>query len=69
MSSTADPSMCGPPLVCMSSTTRSGVSTTPSMFDSDALTIAAGTLPWAIDVNAIDDCTVDGTRHKKSTPV
>ena len=69
MSSTSDPSMCGPPVVCMSSTARSGVSTTPSMFDSDALTIAAGTLPGAIEVNAIEDCTVDGTRHRNSTPV
>ena len=39
------------------------------MLDSDALTIAAGTLPRAIEVNAIDDCTVDGTRHRNSTPV
>ena len=39
------------------------------MLDSDALTIAAGTLPWAIEVNAIEDCTVDGTRHRNSTPV
>jgi hypothetical protein len=69
MSSTADASICGPPEVCISSTTRSGVSTTPSMFDSDALTIAAGTLPCAIEVNAIEDCTVDGTRHRNSTPV
>ena len=69
MSSIADPSILGPPAVCMSSTTRSGVSTTPRMLDSDALTIAAGTLPLAIEVNAMEDCTVDGTRHRNSTPV
>jgi hypothetical protein len=69
MSRTADPSIRGAPVVCMSKTTSSGVSTTPRMFDSDALTIAAGTLPCAIDVNAIEDCTVDGTRHRNNTPV
>jgi hypothetical protein len=69
MSRTADPSMRGAPVVCLSKTTSSGVSTTPRMLDSDALTIAADTLPWAIDVNAIEDCTVDGTRHRNSTPV
>ena len=31
--------------------------------------MAAGTLPCAIDVNAIEDCTVDGTRHRNSRPV
>ena len=41
----------------------------PRMLDNEALTIAAGTLPWAIEVNAIEDCTVDGTRHRNSTPV
>ena len=53
----------------ISSTTSSGVSTTPRMLDNDALTMAADTWPRAIDVNAIDDCTVDGTRHRNSTPV
>ena len=69
MSNTAEPSTRGAPLVCMSSTTNSGVSTTPSMLDNEALTMAAGTLPCAIDVNAIEDCTVDGTRHRNSRPV
>lgn len=69
MSRTAEPSMRRAPVVCISKTTSSGVSTTPRMFDSDALTIAAGTLPCAIDVNAIEDCTVDGTRHRNNTPV
>ena len=52
----------------INSTTSSGVSTTPRMLDNDALTMAAETWPRAIDVNAIEDCTVDGTRHKNSTP-
>ena len=53
----------------INSTTSSGVSTTPRMLDNDALTMAAETWPRAIDVNAIEDCTVDGTRHKNSTPL
>ena len=69
MSSTAEPSTRGAPLACISSTASSGVATTPSMLDSDALTMAAGTLPCAIEVNAMEDCTVEGTRHKNSNPV
>ncbi len=34
-----------------------------------ALTIAAETWPRAIEVNAMEDCTVDGTRHKNSSPL
>ena len=41
----------------------------PSRLEADALQTAAGTLPRAIDVNAIDDCTVDGSVHRKSMPV
>ena len=69
MSSTAEPSTRTPPVVYISSTTSSGVSTTPRMFDREALTIAAGTLPCAIEVKAIDDCTVDGRTQRKSIPV
>ena len=58
-----------PPLVFISSTTSSGVSAIPTMLDSDALTSAAETLPRAIEVNAIEDCTVEGTRHKNSNPL
>src|ERR1700722_5834325 len=39
------------------------------MLDSDALTSAAETLPRAIDVKAIEDCTVEGTRHRNSRPL
>jgi hypothetical protein len=30
--------------------------------------MAAGTLPRAIEVKAIEDWMVEGTRHKKSSP-
>ena len=39
------------------------------MLDNDALTMAAETWPRAIEVNAMEDCTVDGTRHKNSNPL
>src|SRR5579863_2554308 len=41
----------------------------PSRLDADALQTAAGTLPLAIDVNAIDDWTVDGSAQRNRTPV
>ncbi|PQM44132.1 hypothetical protein C1Y40_05708 [Mycobacterium talmoniae] len=69
MSRIAVASTWGAPLVCISNTTSSGVSATPRMLDSEALTIAADTWPRAIEVNAIDDCTVEGTRHKNSSPL
>ncbi|MCW0417071.1 hypothetical protein NB689_002825 [Xanthomonas sacchari] len=47
----------------------SGVRNTPSRLDSEALHTAAGTLPPAIEVKAIDDCTVDGSVHRNSTPM
>src|SRR6201996_1087366 len=69
MSRTAVASMRAPPLVFISSTTSNGVSAIPTMFDSDALPGAAETFPRAIEVNAIEDCTVDGTRHRNSSPL
>ena len=57
------------PVVCISSVTSTGVTKMPSMFDAEALTTAAATLPRAIEVNAMEDCTVDGSRHRYSTPV
>ena len=48
--------------------TNSGVSTMPIRLENDALHIAAATLPFAMEVNAIDDCTVDGRQHKNITP-
>ncbi|CAJ3473162.1 Uncharacterised protein [Burkholderia pseudomallei] len=48
--------------------TSAGVTKMPSRLDADAEQTAAGTLPLAIDVNAIDDCTVDGSVQRNSTP-
>ncbi|SHX00483.1 Uncharacterised protein [Mycobacteroides abscessus subsp. abscessus] len=56
-------------MVCISNITNTGVMKTPNIFETDALTTAAATLPRAIDVNAIEDCTVEGNRHRYSTPV
>ena len=50
------------------SPTSAGVTKIPSRLDADAAHTAAGTLPFAIDVNAIDDWTVDGSVHRNSTP-
>src|SRR5271166_1787180 len=69
ISMTALPCRRGPRPVCIISSTNSGVSTTPTMLDNEALTIAAETWPRAIEVNAMDDCTVDGTRHRNRTPL
>lgn len=52
----------------MNSTVSSGVMSTPSTLEAVAETMAAGMLPPARDVNVIDDCTVDGTRHRKISP-
>src|SRR5580704_2569193 len=41
--------------------TASGVTKMPMILEAEALQIAAGTLPLAIDVKAIEDCTVDGS--------
>ncbi len=41
----------------------------PSRLEADALQTAAGTLPLAMDVNAIDDCTVEGSVHRKRMPM
>ena len=38
------------------------------MLDIDAEQIAPATLPRAVAVNAIEDCTVDGSVHRNSTP-
>ena len=49
--------------------TSNGVSTMPIRLENEALQIAAATLPRAIEVNAIEDCTVDGRQHRNITPV
>ena len=51
-----------------SSPTSTGVKKTPISVDADALQMAAGTLPRAIDTSAIADCTVAGNMHRNSTP-
>ncbi len=56
------------PCEVSSSATRAGVTTMPKRLDTEALHSAAGTLPRAIEVKAIDDCTVDGSRQTKSRP-
>src|SRR5882757_11446443 len=40
----------------------------PIRLENEALHKAAATFPLAMDVNAIDDCTVDGRQHKNITP-
>ena len=41
----------------------------PSRLDAVAAHSAAGTLPRAIEVNAIDDWTVEGSTHSRISPV
>jgi hypothetical protein len=55
-------------LVAKNNNTRIGVSAIPRRLDSEAPQIAAATWPLAIEVNAIDDCTVEGRQHKNITP-
>src|SRR5260370_29225499 len=49
--------------------TTTGVRKMPIRLEADALHTAAATLPLAIDVKAIDDCTVEGSVHKNRTPM
>jgi hypothetical protein len=55
-------------LVTRKTVTNAGVSAIPIRLENEALHIAAATLPLAMDVKAIDDCTVDGRQHKNITP-
>src|SRR5215470_10105126 len=57
-----------PPAFTRNTVTSRGVSTIPIRLEKDALQIAAATLPRAIDVKAIEDCTVDGRQHRNRTP-
>lgn len=57
-----------PIFVWISTPTSSGVMKMPSRLDADAAHTAADTLPCAIEVNAIEDCTVDGNVHRKRMP-
>lgn len=42
---------------------------TPSMFDSDAVQTAAATFPLAMEVNAIEDWTVEGNMVRNRKPI
>ncbi len=57
-----------PPWVLSSSAASSGVSTIPNRLEKVALHTAAAVLPRAMVVKAIEDCTVDGSRQRNSTP-
>lgn len=57
-----------PPEEPSSTTASSGVSTIPSSEENDPAQMAAGTLPLAIEVKAIEDWMVEGTRHRKRNP-
>src|SRR6202012_1519365 len=45
-----------------------GVSTTPIRLETDALHSAEGTSPLAMEVKAIEDCTVEGRSDRKIRP-
>ena len=47
-----------------STSTSAGVRNTPSRLETAAAQTAAETLPRAMDVSAIADCTVDGSTQK-----
>src|SRR5690606_13021350 len=49
--------------------TSNGVSNTPRICEAEAAATAAATLPLAMDTKAMDDCTVDGSAARNSTPV
>src|SRR3546814_2109868 len=55
-------------LALISRLASSGVSAMPSRFEKDALHTAAAILPRAIEVKAIDDCTVDGSKVRNRNP-
>src|SRR3546814_17251293 len=56
------------PLAWSNQPARRGLMKTPRKFDSDAAHNPAATLPPAVDVNEIDDCTVDGIKQRRTTP-
>ena len=57
-----------PPSPCISNATRAGVTMMPSRLEKDALHTAAATLPRAMAVKAIEDCTVEGSKVRNSMP-
>jgi hypothetical protein len=68
MSRTAASDTPPPVWVTRNTVTNTGVNTIPMRLENDALQIAAATLPFAMEVNAIEDCTVEGRQHKNITP-
>ena len=48
--------------------TSNGVMITPTKFEAEADTIAPATFPFAIEVKATEDCTVDGTSVRNRIP-
>jgi hypothetical protein len=46
-----------------------GVSRIPMRLENEAAQMAAATLPRAIEVKAIEDCTVEGKQQRNITPV
>src|SRR5690606_36015463 len=69
MDSSASTDIPPPPLTANNRPTSNGVRNMPKMFDADADTIAAETLPPAIEVKAMDDWTVEGRTQRKRMPV
>lgn len=57
-----------PALLPSTAAASSGVTTMPTSEEKEPAQIAAGTLPRAIEVKAIDDWMVDGTSVRKSRP-
>ncbi len=57
-----------PPELPSSAAASSGVMTMPTSEENEPAQIAAGTFPRAIEVKAIDDWIVDGTRVRNSSP-
>ena len=53
----------------MRKATSSGVMKMPARLEKEALHTAAATLPRAMAVKAMDDCTVEGSRVRNSIPV
>jgi len=69
MMSPTEPHEIPPYLVTRNTATSTGVSAIPRMLENDALQMAAATFPRAIEVNAIEDCTVEGRQHRNISPV
>ncbi len=49
--------------------TSAGVSTIPTRLDTEALQRAADTLPRAMEVKAMEDCTVEGSTQTNISPI